>query len=168
MLSKSQIAELEKQKELTRFFPHVTVCAVIEKSQKFLLVEEKVISGEIMFNQPAGHLEADESLLSAVCREVREETAREFFPQNFLGVYHWKNSGNSQTFVRFTFVGEVGEVNPNLALDEGIIQTHWLSFDEILLLSRQQKLRSPLILQSIKDYLKNVSYPLDVIQNFIV
>lgn len=88
MLSKSQIAELEKQKELTRFFPHVTVCAVIEKSQKFLLVEEKVISGEIMFNQPAGHLEADESLLSAVCREVREETAREFFPQNFLGVYH--------------------------------------------------------------------------------
>lgn len=70
--------------------------------------------------------------------------------------------------MRFTFVGEVGEVNPNLALDEGIIQTHWLSFDEILLLSRQQKLRSPLILQSIKDYLKNVSYPLDVIQNFIV
>lgn len=168
MLSKEQIAELEKQKELTRFLPHVTVCAVIEKSQKFLLVEEKVISGEIMFNQPAGHLEADESLLSAVCREVKEETARHFTPQKFLGVYHWKNLSNSQTFVRFTFCGTVSEIDPNLSLDAGIIKTHWLSLSEIEMLSQQQKLRSPLILQSIKDYLKNISYPLDVIQNFIV
>lgn len=168
MLSAEQISKLEKQKELSRFFPHVTVCAVIEKSQKFLLVEEKVISGKIMFNQPAGHLEADESLISAVCREVKEETARHFTPKKFLGVYHWKNPGNAQTFVRFTFIGEVGEIDKNLTLDKEIIQTHWLTFEEILLLSQQQKLRSPLILQSIKDYLKNISYPLDVIQNFIV
>ncbi len=167
MLSDNEIQKLEKQKELTRFFPHVTVCAVIENQQKFLLVEEKVISGEIMFNQPAGHLEADESLISAVCREVREETTRHFTPQNFLGVYYWKNPKNLQTFLRFTFSGIVSEIDENLILDDGIIACHWLNFDEISELSRQQKLRSPMILQSIQNYLNNVKYPLEIIKNFI-
>jgi len=35
--------------------PHTTVAAIAERDGKFLLVREKV-KAEIVFNQPAGHL----------------------------------------------------------------------------------------------------------------
>src|SRR5690606_39290162 len=42
-----------------RFLPHVTVATIVERQGRFLMVEE--ISGNsVVFNQPAGHLEADE------------------------------------------------------------------------------------------------------------
>ena len=57
-----------------RFKPNVTVAAIIADGDKYLLVEEKS-NGRLVINQPAGHLEKDESLIEAVCREVIEETA---------------------------------------------------------------------------------------------
>ena len=48
--------------------PHVTVATVIEKDGKYLLVEERC-NGELVFNQPAGHLDADETLEQAAIRE---------------------------------------------------------------------------------------------------
>ena len=38
-------------------YPHVTVAAIAEKEGKFLFVKELSESGEIVINQPAGHLE---------------------------------------------------------------------------------------------------------------
>jgi len=70
--------------------PHATVAAVIHRDGKFLLVEEK-IDGELVLNQPAGHLENGESLIQAVIREVDEETAWQFTPQYLLGVYRWRH-----------------------------------------------------------------------------
>ncbi|MDI8800048.1 NUDIX domain-containing protein, partial [Salmonella enterica subsp. enterica serovar Montevideo] len=40
---------------------------------KFLVVEE-TINGKSLWNQPAGHLEADETLAQAAARELWEET----------------------------------------------------------------------------------------------
>ena len=53
--------------------PHVTVAAVVERDGRFLLVEEHTSNG-LQFNQPAGHLEENESLIDAVKREAFEET----------------------------------------------------------------------------------------------
>ena len=61
--------------------PHVTVAAVIEDQQRFLLVEESS-DNLIVLNQPAGHLEAGETILEAVIRETLEETAWQFVPEN--------------------------------------------------------------------------------------
>ena len=47
----------------------VTVAAVIEVDDRFLVVEEKA-GGKIVYNQPAGHLEPGESLTAAVIRET--------------------------------------------------------------------------------------------------
>jgi phosphatase NudJ len=69
-----------------RFKPSVTVAAVIEHKGKFLLVQEHTPEGKRL-NQPAGHLEQSESPMQACVREVREETARDFTPAAFLGVY---------------------------------------------------------------------------------
>ena len=51
--------------------PNVTVAAVIEQAGKFLLVEEQTGRGAL-YNQPAGHLEPDESLIASVVRETLE------------------------------------------------------------------------------------------------
>lgn len=44
--------------------PHTTVAANIERGNKFLMVEELVF-GEQVINQPAAHLDPDESLVEA-------------------------------------------------------------------------------------------------------
>ncbi len=44
------------------FKPHVTVACIVHAEDKFLVVEE-TINGKALWNQPAGHLEADETLL---------------------------------------------------------------------------------------------------------
>ena len=69
--------------------PHATVAAIIERDNKFLLVEE-MVQGQAVFNQPAGHLDPDENLVDAVIRETREETAWDFTPEAITGIYYPK------------------------------------------------------------------------------
>ncbi len=57
------------------FKPHVTVACVVHAEGKFLVVEE-TINGKALWNQPAGHLEADETLVEAAARELWEENHR--------------------------------------------------------------------------------------------
>jgi len=139
------------------FQPHLTVAAVIEQNGRFLMVEENV-EGRIVLNQPAGHVEAGESFIEAVKRETLEETAHYFAPQAVTGIYRWTHPDNGLTFVRHAFCGAVGEPEPDLELDEGILRALWLSPDELL--AQPDKLRSPLVMQSIEDYLNGQRYPL--------
>ena len=64
-----------------RWNPEVTVAAVVERDGRFLMVEER-IAGRLVLNQPAGHLEDRETLVEAVIRETREETAWRLAPPN--------------------------------------------------------------------------------------
>jgi ADP-ribose pyrophosphatase YjhB (NUDIX family) len=144
--------------------PNVTVAAVIERDGRFLLVEEETSKG-LRFNQPAGHLEENESLIDAVKREVLEETAWVFEPQHLISSQIWRRSPTHTTFLRFCFAGICHSHNPNQLLDEGIVATHWLTYDEIKLQS--VRLRSPLVLSSISDYLSGQRYPLTLLQTFL-
>ena len=137
--------------------PHITVAAVIEKQNRFLLVEER-IGGRAVFNQPAGHLEAGEDLLQAVAREVLEETAHVFEPQTLVGVYLYEIPQKQRSYLRFCFSGIVQDQPLNRPLDKEIIAVHWLSRDEMQ--NRQQRLRSPMVLRCVEDYLGGVSLPL--------
>jgi 8-oxo-dGTP pyrophosphatase MutT (NUDIX family) len=84
--------------------PSVTVAAVIERHGRFLLVQEKV-DGELVLNQPAGHLDPGESLIAACRREVMEETAHRFEPAGLVGIYRWRHATKDVTFLRFCFHG---------------------------------------------------------------
>jgi ADP-ribose pyrophosphatase YjhB (NUDIX family) len=140
--------------------PHVTVAAVIERNGKFLMVEEES-DGKIVFNQPAGHLEPGETLIQAVKRETREETAWSFTPESLTGIYQWKNPESDTSFLRFSFSGLCSEHDPEQALDEGIIRAVWMHPDELI--EHSSKLRSPMVLQCINDYLENKRYPLSIL-----
>jgi 8-oxo-dGTP pyrophosphatase MutT (NUDIX family) len=156
-----------------RFKPSVTVAAIIEQHGKFLLVEEITQEG-LKLNNPAGHLDAGESLLQACVRETLEETARNFSPTHLLGMYmsrFQRLSADPQserpataediTYLRFAFCGSVSEAIAGQALDTPIVRTLWLSPDEIRASTAQH--RSPLLLQCMEDYLAGQRMPLSSI-----
>ena len=140
--------------------PHVTVAAIGERNGKFLLVREEV-KGRIVFNQPAGHLEENETLIDAVIRETLEETQYQFSPSGLQGIYRSRPEENPDiTYLRFLFTGVINE-HLNDELDQGIISAEWLSYDEVKACQRDH--RSPLVMQCIDDYLNHPPCSLDVI-----
>jgi 8-oxo-dGTP pyrophosphatase MutT (NUDIX family) len=143
--------------------PNVTVAAVVERDGRFLLVEERTERG-LMFNQPAGHLEADESIVAAAARETLEETAWEFSPQHLIGVYRWRPAGSDVTYLRFAFSGVLGTHHADRALDEGIVRAVWLSPDEIR--NGRDRHRSPLVVRCMEDYLAGIRAPLDLLVDY--
>jgi ADP-ribose pyrophosphatase YjhB (NUDIX family) len=146
--------------------PHLTVAAVIEQNNRFLLVEEETSNG-LQFNQPAGHLEENEDFISAVKREVYEETAWHFEPEHVIAIQLWRRAPFSPTFVRICFSGYCHSHTPTQPLDTGIVAVHWLSANEVANRNAQQLLRSPLVQLSIDDYLKGHRYPLTLLKSFL-
>ena len=122
------------------------------------MVEER-IGGRLVLNQPAGHLEDRETLLAAVIRETREETAWRFHPQALVGTYLWRNPIDGRSFLRFAFCGEVDDHRPQQPLDKGIVRAVWLSQAELQ--AQAARLRSPLVMRCIDDYLLGKRQPLD-------
>lgn len=139
--------------------PDVTVAAVIERSGRFLVVEER-IRGRLVLNQPAGHLEDGEALIDAVVRETLEETAWQFTPESLLGVYQWR-SPRGHTTLRFAFTGSVQGHDAQRPLDPPIVATHWFAREEIA--RRAARLRTPLVLRCVEDYLAGRRLPLDAL-----
>lgn len=133
---------------IQRFKPAVTVAAIVERDGRFLLVEEETAQG-LRWNQPAGHLEPGESLPQAVVRETLEETAHEFTTQGLLGVY--LTPAGEGAYLRFAFVGTVGQALPGRSLDAGIRRAFWADVDEIR--ARPDMHRSPSMMRCIDDYL---------------
>ena len=141
--------------------PHVTVAAVVERNSRFLIVEE-VSDGQLVYNQPAGHLDEGESLIKAAVRETQEETAWSFSPVALVGIYRWHNPGSNRTYLRVCFTGPCTTHDPNQRLDKGIVRAEWLSRAE---LSASGRLRSPLVLRCIDDYLAGIRYPLSLLSD---
>ncbi len=143
--------------------PAVTVAAVVEQDGLFLLVEEETSEG-LRLNQPAGHLEANESLQQAVIRETLEETAYDFSPNALLGMYMSRQissrTGEESTYLRFAFTGELGQLHDQ-ALDHGIVRTLWLSHQQII--DCQDKHRSPLVMACVNDYVSGKRAPLSLL-----
>jgi len=151
-----------------RWKPSVTVAAVIERrdddTSRFLLVEEHTPEG-LKLNNPAGHLDPEESPEQGVVREVLEETACVFTPDRLVGVYLSRfqrpATGEDVTFLRFAFGGTVGAPDPARMLDVGIVRTVWMTLAELR--ASRARHRSPHVLGCVEDYLAGRHYPLAAI-----
>ena len=146
-----------------RYKPNVTVACIVQCDDKFLIVEEW-IDGEQRFNQPAGHLEANESLLDACLREVVEETGLTIELDGLVGIYQFTAS-ESLAFLRFTFACRLPStslpaLNPQ---DPAITKAHWFTLAQIQ--ARSSQLRSPLVLSCIEDYLTGTLTPTALISD---
>jgi phosphatase NudJ len=142
------------------FKPNVTVACIIEYQDRYLLVEEDKPWGRV-FNQPAGHLEANESLLGAVRREVFEETGLSIEPQRFVGSYMFTSEHNQVTYLRFCFYYQFQQQPPvSIPQDDDILATHWLSYDDI---KNHRQLRSPLVTRVIDDFRRGHHAPIELV-----
>ncbi len=140
--------------------PSLTVAAVIQHDGRYLVVEEETEDG-IRINQPAGHLETDESILEGAVRETLEETAYGFSPTGLVGIYRWRHTASGLTYVRFAFCGELGAHRAGRALDRGILRTLWLTPEELRACASSH--RSPLVLRCVEDHLAGRRYPLEIL-----
>lgn len=145
-----------------RFMPRVTVATIVESQGRFLLVEEQV-NGQTVFNQPAGHLEADESLIQAALRETLEETGWEVELTGLIGLYLYPSRNNGITYQRVCFAAKPRQQRADAVLDEGIIAAHWLTREQVL--ACRERWRSPMVLRCIDDYLEGVRGPLALIRS---
>lgn len=140
--------------------PHVTVSTVVERDGRFLIVEEEC-AGQIVYNQPSGHLEPNESLVDACVRETLEETRWLVEPVGIVGIYRWTHPVRSQTTIRLCFSAKTVSHDQSLALDKGILDALWLTKEELL--ENPKKLRSKMVMRCIDDYVARPSLPLSML-----
>ena len=140
----------------------VTVASVIESAGQYLLVEERdKTTGELVFNQPAGHLEAGETLAAAALRETREETGWIIQLTGIIGTALYTSPGNGVTYYRTTFLGKPLQQIANATLDPDIHAVHWLDYEAIL--ANSARMRSPLVIAAVEQQRQGICYPLDMI-----
>ena len=127
----------------------LTVAAVIERDDKYLLVEEYAM-GRRVVTQPGGHIEADESPEQAVEREVLEESGVTVECRDMIGVYLWIHPQTRQQFLRIVFAAEYQGHDENREIDHGILGSRWMTLDDIR--ARRSILRTPVVLRCVEDY----------------
>jgi len=140
--------------------PHLTVACIVEHQNKFLFVEEYVL-GKVVLNQPAGHLEPDETLAQAAIRETLEESGYQIEIQGLVGYYSHKSPVNNESYYRMCFYGSLLNEHAETELDPDIIRALWLSADEFK--AREQQLRTPMVKICLDDYLAGKRFPVDFI-----
>lgn len=145
---------------MNSFTARITVATLVEQDGKFLLVREHA-NDTLVLNQPAGHVEAGESLVQAAFRETLEETAWHVEITDFLGVYIFQPARDAGIYYRFCFVARPLKHDSRQKLDREIVEAVWLGADEIL--ARSAEHRSPLVAQCLQDYLGGRRLPLDSI-----
>lgn len=142
--------------------PDVTVATVVVRDGRLLIVEEQVRGG-LVLNQPAGHLEPDESLQQAALRETLEETGWDVRLTAFVGAYQWRAPAQSdgsggRHYLRMAFAAEPLRHHATRVLDDGIVQALWLTPAELS--EQSARHRSPLVWRVVEDYLAGQRLPL--------
>ncbi len=146
---------------MSSYSTHLTVAVICKSNDRFLMVEEKPTGSDtLVINQPAGHIEAGETIINAAVRETLEETGHIFSPEALLGIYHLNTQGH-KAYYRICFIGSAELDKNNPTIDPDISAVHWLSSDEIL---NHPRLRSPLVHQCMQDYLDGIRFPLSLIR----
>lgn len=140
----------------------IVVGAMIEKDGKILLVQERQPKAYGLWNTPAGWLEPKEKAIEGAKREVKEETGYDIEINSLLGIYihgsrHSPDSIVNKIVFRASIIG--GELN--IPEDE-LLDVKWFEPSEALAM-KDSELRG--IRKEIEDFVKNKTYPIDIIRD---
>lgn len=142
--------------------PYITVATIVESGGRFLMVEESK-GGRLVLNQPAGHLEANETLRQAAVRETLEETGWDVALSGVVGIYLYTAPSNGVTYQRVCFSASPVRHDSQRELDSGIVGARWMTREELA--GQPERWRSELILRCIDDYLAGPVYDLNVVRD---
>ncbi|MDG2944544.1 NUDIX hydrolase [Exercitatus varius] len=147
--------------------PNITMACVVHCKGKFLFVEE-IEYGKRTLNQPAGHLEKNETILQGASRELYEETGIRADMQKLVKIYQWHAPRSQTDYLRFVFALELDDWLTTTPHDSDITRALWLTLEEFrhYIAQPEQCERNPLVIQAVQDYLKGESYPLDLLSVF--
>jgi 8-oxo-dGTP pyrophosphatase MutT (NUDIX family) len=159
MASESEVATAETS---SFWQPDVTVATIVVRDGTLLMVEEDVQSRHVL-NQPAGHLEPDESLVAAAVRETLEESGWDVVPTALVGIYQWKSPIDGRHFLRVALAADPIRHHPERALDAGILRAIWLTPGELH--DAAERHRSPLVWRAVTDYLGGRRHPLSILSH---
>lgn len=141
--------------------PHITVACNVAAAGQLLLVEE-TIGQQRTLNQPAGHLEAGETLIQAASRELFEESGIQAVPDALVAVHQWIAPDNT-AFIRFLLSFTLPHCLAAKPNDREINCCHWLSPEQIY---AYPHLRSPLVALSVNLWEQKIRYPLSILHAY--
>lgn len=133
-------------------------CIVSNKDGKILLIQE-----DDKWNQPAGWLELNESIIDGAKREAQEETGQEIVIKSLLGVYSLVKQKGGSILHAVKFIFRAHSTGKKLSSSEKI-NTQWFSPEEINKL--EGKLWDPDVIKEIKDWQAGKSYSLEIVKAF--
>ncbi|HEX2916299.1 MAG TPA: NUDIX domain-containing protein [Chloroflexia bacterium] len=129
------------------------VQGVVIFGQKVLLVGNDYGGPELTWSLPGGRIEPGEQLLTAVEREVREETGLEVVAKEFLYVMDARSSHDLRHFITCVFKLDLlhsGESEPEVSqgTDMAVKAVRWVPFEEVVKL-----IQSPSLGEGLVNYL---------------
>jgi 8-oxo-dGTP pyrophosphatase MutT (NUDIX family) len=142
--------------------PHITVATIVEDNGRFLFVEEHK-QDKWVLNQPAGHLEDNETLREAAIRETLEETGWDVELTGVVGIYLYVAPSNGVTYQRVCFAAKAVRHHPDRPLDTGIFGAPWMTREELA--AQPERWRSELVMRCVDDYLKGPLHSLEVVRD---
>lgn len=126
----------------------VIVGGIIEKENKYLLVQEAKKKCYKKWNIPAGHLEQNETIYEGVKREIKEETGCDV---EITGICHVSEKIERDETIIF-IICSTKLINEEFNYNENeILDVKWFTYDEIM--NMKDELRTPeQIISIINDF----------------
>lgn len=138
--------------------------AIIEKEGKILMVRasDALWPG---FDFPGGRMLWSENIMDCVNREVLEESRYKINIERFLGIYQRNTREDGEDYLRFLFTGKIKDSRQLKKGDPNIVEVRWVDIKKII--NNEIQLRSTEVSRELRDYLKGISYPLDIVSTYV-
>lgn len=140
----------------------IVVGGILERNGKYLLVQEAQAKCHGKWNIPAGGLDAGETLIEGMKREVREESGFKVEPTGICQIGNHRCPHMIFASVIFTVRIISGEIKFD---PDEILDAKWFSYEEIIVM--QDQLRSKELILGVIENIKNrVIAPLEILSNY--
>lgn len=138
----------------------IIIGGIIEKNNKFLLVQEAKENCKGKWNIPAGHLDANETIFEGAKREIFEECGCKVEISGILQIGNIVMNDNS--FVSIIFSTKLIEENVKFDKSE-ILDVNWFTYDEIY--NMKKEIRSyDLLIDAIMAFRNNRISDIDIVK----
>lgn len=141
----------------------LVVAALIEDDQnRLLMVREAQPEFYGLWNQPAGHVEANESITDAFLREVKEETGYDVQIDGIASIHHFVEAA----VLRINFRASLLEGEPGPLADD-VLEAGWFTREEVKHMMNQGQLRSKRTELLILEWLEGDGEDKDIIKTIV-